>query len=472
MSTTTHQQARIKELQRRRALQRNPNGVSILTPDNFEILLTVESVTTIANKVSEIIGEKMSRTEVDSLIQFVSMLPPDRYYTQSLMEAQDKIAAQFLNKMPAMAKHFSDESDLEHRLGIDDITDGPGTLREYQKMELDQLTKNENQLKYTSFQNRRGNAMVDRNRVEGDYSSPDSIKPSHKITDADVQKALFEGMGMVKRFLDPESIDDMFNSFRQVWTTFATVSLPHQTIPLDSRNRLLNHNEVGEYKWYIHAAGVPGQLGNLRIQDTLQEVIKMRVCPFWIPVNDVMDDYYGKVRLLIKEFQSQSIQVTQFLDSQECEPTVQNYHFEFEIERRDKNKLYLIPCNPDYIFRKPFARVETITTCFFSPYDFIDLDADRVVCTVNDANPAQFTSSQPHNLATGDLVYVLDYDSGIQSLNTAMNRTKGYIATKIDDVNFTIEVDTTAAGGDVTNVHCILGSKRIFLEIEFTSLEE
>jgi hypothetical protein len=470
MSTTTHTQGRNKELQRRRALQEN--GASIITPDNFNILLTGKSVTTIANNVSQLTGEKMHRTDLDILIKFVRGLPPGQYYKLGLAQAQKQIAGQFLSRYDEIVRNFSEESDIEKRVGIDSITDGPGTLLEYQKKEIDQLTRNENQLKYTSFQDRRGNAMVDRDRVDGTRSAPDGIKPSYKVSDAEVQKALYEGMGTIKKFLAPESIDAMFNHMRQVWTTFATVTLPHQTIPLDTRNRLLTHYVNNEFKWSLNLAGQPGQLGNLRIQDNLQEIIKMKICPFWIPANDVMDDYYAKVRMLIKEFQSQSIEVTQFLDPQECIPTTQYYHFEFEIQRRDKNRIYLVPVCPEFIFRKPFARVETLTICFFSPYELIDFDADRIVSTVNAANPAQFTSTTPHNLATGDLVYVLNYDSGISSLNSEVNRQKGYFVTKIDATNFTIEVDTTAAGGDVFNVNVILGSKRIFMEIEFTSLEE
>jgi hypothetical protein len=367
MSTTTHRQGRIKELDRRRALQ---TEASIITPDNHEILLTKDSLTTIANRISQIIKKKLARGEVDALVKFVRTLPPDRYYSLSLSEAQEKISGQFLSRYEAIARNFAPESDIDGMLGINHITDGPGTLQEYQKMELNQLTKNENQLKFTSFQNRRGNAVVDRPRVEGDYSSPDSIKPGWKPSEEDMRSILYNTAKMVEKFLDPESIAEMFNGFRQVWTTFQTITLPHLTIPLDSRNRLLTHNTTGEYKWNIHAAGKPGQLGDMRIQDVLEQVIQMKICPFWIPVNDVLDDYYSKVRLLIKEFSAQSIQSTQFLNSDETIPTVHNYHFEFEIKRKDKNRLYLYPVCNTFTFRKPFARVETLTTCFFPGSDW------------------------------------------------------------------------------------------------------
>jgi len=471
MSTTTHRQGRLAELQRRRALQ---TQASIITPDNHEILLTKDSLTVIANKVSGIVGKKLQRSEVDTLIKFVRTLPADRYYSLSLDEAQEKISGQFLSRYQAIANNFSEESDIEHTLGIDHITDGAGTLQEYQKMELNQLTKNENQLKFTSFQNRRGNAVVDRPRVEGDYSSPDSIKPGWKPDDDDIRMTNYKAAKMVEKFLDPESISELFNGFRQVWTTYQTITLPHLTVPLDSRNRLVTHNTAGEYKWNIHAAGKPGQLGDMRIQDVLEQVIQMKICPLWIPVNDVLDDYYAKIRMLIKEFSSQSNQTTQFLDAQECIPTVQNYHFEFEIQRRDKNRLYLVPICDTYKFRKPFARVETLTTCFFAPFDKVDLDADRIVCSVASGNPTIFTSSTPHNLATGDLVYVLNYAStNIPTLDNEVNRIKGYIVTKIDATNFSIPVDTTGSLPDpATNINVILGSKRIFFEVEFTSLEE
>ena len=126
MSTTNHKQGRNVELQRRRALQ---TAASILTPDNYDILLTGDSVTTIANKISEMTGKKMMPTEIDSLIKFISMLPPDRYFTLSLDASQTKIAGQFLTKYQSMAKNFSEESNIEKRIGLNNLTDGPGTLR-------------------------------------------------------------------------------------------------------------------------------------------------------------------------------------------------------------------------------------------------------------------------------------------------------------------------------------------------------
>lgn len=471
MSTTTHRQGRDKEFQRRRALQ---TQASIITPDNHEILLTQNSLTTIANTVSSIIGKKLQRSDVDNLVKFVRSLPPDRYYSLSLSEAQEKISGQFLSRYHAIANNFSEESDIEGMLGIDHITDGPGTLQEYQKMELEQLTRNENPLKFTEYQNRRGNAVVDRPRVEGERSSPDSLKGSHKVSDEELRKTTYDTAKLVERFLDPKSIDNMFNSMRQVWTTYQTITLPHQTVPLDSRNRLVTHNTIGEYKWNIHAAGKAGQLGDIRMQDVLEEVIQMKISPLWIPVNDVLDDYYAKIRLLIKEFSSQSIQVTEFLDSHQSIPTTTYYHFEFEIERRDKNRLYLVPVCDTFKFRTHFARVETITTCFFAPFDKVDLDNDRIICSVASGSPTVFTSSTDHNLATGDLVYVLNYAStNLPALNSTVNRTKGYVVTKINATQFSIVVDTTGSLPDpATNIHVILGSKRIFFELEFTSLQD
>ena len=110
MSTTTHHQGREKELQRRRALQ---TQASIITPDNDEILLTQNSLTTIANKISQIVGRKLQRGEIKTLVQFVRKLPADRYYSLNLIEAQDKIAGQFLTRYQAIANNFSEESDIE-----------------------------------------------------------------------------------------------------------------------------------------------------------------------------------------------------------------------------------------------------------------------------------------------------------------------------------------------------------------------
>lgn len=459
-----HRSSRRKELRRR--------GVSlqtVITPDSHRLLLTENGLGGIANRISKITNRKLTEDDTRELIEFVNRLPESQFYKRTLGDAQKMIAKMFVDRHYAREWSISAEGDLGDVLGLDRITDEP-TMSEYQFKEIMQYTTNENQFKHSAHHDRRGNAVVDHHRVMGTHSSPSGIEPKPIVSQEMVNKKLYGALDKIKTFVAPESIDERFQRSRQYWLTYQNIALPHQTLHLDSRNRLISHVTPNQIKWNIHAAGFPGQLGDNRIQDTLKEVIEMKVCPFWIPVNDITNDYYGKVHMLIKEFKAQSIQFTEFLDAKQCEPTMKNYHFEFDIDRRQDNRLFLIPRCDRFKFRKPFARVETITVCFFDPYEQIILQKDRLIFTVTEGNPTVLTSAEPHNLATGDLVYVLDYSSGDDALNREVNRLKGYIATRLNSTQISIPVDTTGNPSDPVQV--FFGSKRVCLDIEYASLEQ
>ena len=128
--------------------------------------------------------------------------------------------------------------------------------------------------------------------------------------------------------------------------------------------------------------------------------------------------------MLVKEFTSQSIMVTEFLDPNQTQPTVYYYHFEFDITTTSANKVLLTPTNKTFTFRKPFARVETITISFHTPFELMVFTPDRGVYTVTFGNHTLFTitSDPAHLLNTGDLIYVIDLDSSDQTINDLVNQ--------------------------------------------------
>lgn len=444
---------------------------TIITTDNYnEILLTKDSLTTIANHVSAAIKRKTTQDEVHQLLKFVRSLRSDTYYNMKLGDAQKSIALNFMNRHADMLGMREENGDIAHITGIDEVTDTP-TIDDYQKKEIMQLSKDETRFKTTAFPDRRGNAIVDRERVAGLRSSPNNVKG---VKQEDLNEVMFAGMQAIKNFLDPESVEELLNRMRDnEQHTYNDIALVHQTVQLDSRNRLQTTSaSSNEYKWNIHAAGKPGHLGDIRIQDTLQQVIAVKVEPFWVPFSEPLDLYYDKIRMLIREFYSQSIQVTEFLDPLESNPTVSQYHFEFKIVKQELNRVLLKPVWDTYYFRKPFARVETLTLYFSNPFSTLTLQADRGTFTITFGNPTLFTSTTAHNLSTGDLVYIINADTGNTAIDNELNRKQGHIVTRIDDFNFTVQVDSSALPGTDTGIQVFYGSKRINLELEFTSLEQ
>lgn len=467
MSTTNQTSGRRQELHRRKVGPR-----TLVTPDNAGLLLEKDTLLSISNRISKITKQKLTPGDVPILIQFVQDLPPNQFYQLSLSESENRIASLFVNRN----KNFQNslpysEGDISNLARIDEVTTD-GTVSDYLREEVLQTTANENQYKYSAHAERRGNSVIDRDRVKGLRSSPDSIASSH----IDLAKSL----APMSKFFDPENIDEIFaraNSSIPGLQTYQNITLPHRIIPLDSRNRIQSHVRSNEVKWNLHAAGQPGRLGDIRIQDTLKEIIEVKICPFWLPVNNPLDDYYSTVRLHIREFWQHS-EVTEFLNSDESIPTVYGYHFEFEITRRERNRIYLEPVCSSYKFHKPIARVETLTFGFRSPFRTITVEADRGTFTATYSpaagDPTSFalTSGGVHGLSTGDLVYFIDFSSANVTINSEINREEGHIITRIDDTTFTIASDTNVlAPGTLTGNTVLYGSKRIIVQLEFTSLE-
>jgi len=389
-----------------------------------------------------------------------------------------------------------EQEDLVSLTRLDEITDDPD-LKEYQKKELSGLTTNENPLKYSVYHDRRGNSAVDRDRagnvrLVGRRSGPNNIATqelndmravpeggSGSMSDVmirnqhRVNKEIMKYLKSLNGTFTPEAIDEIFARSRSSLITFQSVVLPRQVIPLDSRFRHVEHTSIGEYKWNIHTANDPGRPGDIRMQDTITEVMQMKICPFWIPVAEARHQFFSKVRMYIKEFKGQSIQVNEFEDCDiGCVPRPHNYHFEFIIDRRERNRIHLTPICDTFKFRKPMAQVNTLTVVFRAPFEKIIFDIDRLNFTVSNTNPALFTTTEDHNLATGDLVYICNFDSVDARINRNMNRQQGHFITRISDTEFEIPVDLSSLDGPIEDIEVQFGSKRIITQIELISLEQ
>ncbi len=450
---------------------------TVVTTDTYQLLLTKESLKAIANYASASLKRKLTEGEVRTLIQFVQMLPETQFYKKPMSQAMQEMAAGFLVKNRMMKSQIEDQEDIAAITGVvEDTTDA--TLVDYQKRELLQMSRSESEFKQRAFPDRRGDALVDREIIYGNRSAPDGIAPK-LLKQEDINEVMYVGMKALKDFLDPESIQQLIYQSREKdnFHTYNDIELIHQTIQLDSRNRLIvgsGLDPILEYRWNIHPAGKPGYPGDIEIQDTIQYVIEMRIGSFWLPlaIDDPINTYYGKIRMLIREFSAQATQVTEFLDPVQTIPSQYRYHFEFNVTKQDLNRVFLEPVNPIFQFRTPMARVETVTLVFREPFQVVNLQSDRGVYTVTYGNPTLFTTTIGNNLATGDLVYVINSHSGSSAIDAILNRKSGYIITRIDNFNFTIQVDTSSLVGSETDVNVYYASKRTFFELSFTSVEQ
>lgn len=435
------------------------NMAAMVTPENWQILLSEAHLTLAANDISARIGRKLNSNELDSVVSYIRDMPSDAVANMPVGRAIQLIGVGWL---AAREARRTKPADLPPTT--------PNDLEDYQRAEIGQRSPSEPALKWAAFADRRGNAFVDRDRVIGPNSAPHNIPPLE--TNA-IQRVVYDSLTALHEIIKPQSWQETLNTFRDGYrVSFLDVQLPRQTIALDSRNSKQNFNGVGEFQWIVHNAGQVGQIGDIRIQDTLQQVVAMEVSPFRIPMAAGSPAAaYGKVRMLVRELASQSITVAQFASPTSRDLYNSNFHFEFDMGPIINGHTLLTPCDPRYIFRLPFAIVDVLTLQFRSPFELIPFEPGYVAATMTYANPTQITTTLPHGLATGDLIYVTASATGSTAIDRTLMAQSGYIVTVLDPTNFTIAVDTsTLVGTQPTEI--FLASKRVFLNIRFTSLEQ
>jgi hypothetical protein len=469
MSTTQHASGRQREFQARAI------GTDMLvTPDQGGILLEKDTLKLIANKISSITKRKFTAADVDVLVKFIRELPPQQFYQKTIGICIDRISQLYIGRNN-FRPNIPDGSSIEELARINEITDH-ATVDEYLTQEVMQTTDNENQFKWTAHAERRGNAVIDRDRVNGLRSSPDNIAPSQdlQLRQTQLLDQLNKTVKSVSNVLNPDFVDHLFkraNSSLISTQTFQGIVLPRRTIPLDSLNRDLSPGANNTVKWYLNVAGRPGNVGNIQIQDTLQQVIRIIVSPFWLPVKNPL--YYNTIRMNIREFW-QRAEVTDYIGSNQSDPHQSGYHFQFKVTNVQPNKVFLVPENFEYTFSKPVAEVNSLTLEFRDPFQPVVLNEDRGIYTVTYGNPTVFTltSGANNNLSTGDIIYSLNFNSPDSIINAAINTQQGLNITKITATQFTVAIDTNSLGiGSQADVQVLYGAKRIFMQMEFVSLE-
>lgn len=482
---------------------------TILAANAMNILVTADSIRSIANLITKQIKRKLTTGEIGQLDAFIKRLPDSQFAGMPIAAAHQKIAGDFIYRFQMWDEIAEEQDDIAALTHVNEQTDEP-THVDLMKAELGALSDNENALKYSIFHDRRGRSIVSqeragKQRIMRDRSTPDNYldaegrdwkaadtanaeKQTEDMTNPAVLAAAFRNQVRVNKELmkylkmwnglfNAETIDEIFSRSTSSLLTFSSVVMPHQVVPIDTRFRLVSYNPPvpgTEYRWNVHTANDAGRAGDIRTQDTLTQVMAMTIDPFWIPVSNARYQYYERVRMYIQEFKSQAVQVNEFIDGSSGTVTRTNfYHFEFLVDRVGVDRIHLVPINPTFVFRMPIAQVNTLTISFRSPFEQIVFDPDRLYFTVSNTNPAVFTSFVPNNLATGDLVYVTNFVApGFPDEVALVNQPAGWFITRLSATTFSIPVDLSALPGPVPEIEVQFGSKRIVTQIEFVSLEQ
>jgi len=478
---------------------------TILTVENDQILISQKLIIDVSNFLSDRRrwGRKLSQGEVHQLIKFGTMVRPSSYHGRTYATAVAEFAADFDHWYKTRQSRegrgeFALEEDNNAAVsGADEYSGDSAGVAEYLKREVGQFTNDESQYKFAAHQDRRGNAVIDQERVAGSRGSPNNIK-SAPLSQAGMFSDIHDMSQLMASLLSPTAVDHMFNRLQGYVMNTNNITLPHMTVAFDTRNRLQNVNNYsagpgatqpgGNFRWQLHAASYAGNLGAIRLQDSLQQIIEMSIAPFWIPVSSAMMpaiNNYNTVRLFIQEYDAQAVTVAEYNDPNQTTPTFAPYHFECDVEKTmpavlvsgQPGKAYLVP-RQTFRFRRPMAKnLDTFTVVFRTPYNAAQFEPDAGYFTITYGNPTTFTVTAPTILPTlvnGDLVYIYNANPTgpqAQQLASQINNPAGNIITVTSTTEFTINIDSTSGGINQSNVLVYFASKRIFFQIKFLCLE-
>ena len=232
----------------------------------------------------------------------------------------------------------------------------------------------------------------------------------------------------------------------QPLVNFASLTLPKRYILLDSRNRNLSRDN---YTWdLVHFSNT--QQGQCNTVDIITQILEIRCHPFRIPILQNAS-YYKKIRVGIREFATQGVEIAR----NDLYSTRNSYHFDCTAVVSG-NYLEVTPVD-SWRPGKVIAQCDRISLDFYGNTEKLQMPTDRMTCTYPTGTPVTVTTSDAHDLVTGDLVYFNDGD---------LRNEYGWLIA-VTGAN-TFIVNTTSAGGSTT---VYFASKRIQIQFDFICLE-
>jgi hypothetical protein len=212
-------------------------------------------------------------------------------------------------------------------------------------------------------------------------------------------------------------------------------------ILMDTRWRTLDTDGTTLIRWAFQGNASTAQ-GTTNSLFDIQNITSMRVKEIRMPYVASADNQYKRISMYIQDFASQSI-VAQ-------ENT--NYHFMFHTQVDGRWINLTLPRDVDGIFRfrNPISSINNLNISFGSPLESIALDFDRMNLLVTSyGSVTTLTSTSPHNLQSGDLVYLSNFTTAnpIYYVNiiSQVNAKNGITQIQyVDDFNFNIPVDSSA----------------------------
>ncbi len=181
------------------------------------------------------------------------------------------------------------------------------------------------------------------------------------------------------------------------------------------------------------------QQGGINIGSSIKDIVQIEIGPFTIPYKPQFHNFYRKISLRIDEWTSNSYQAYEN----------GSFHFVFTIDKVDNNLLYLEPIDRVFRFTKPVNYIDNFTLSFGAMLPKITFDNDRLSTSSIDytSSDGVITFDTPHNLITGDLVYISGFSTPDPALDLAfiedVNRASGHIVVKKNNYSIATNIDMT-----------------------------
>ena len=361
---------------------------------------------------------------------------------------------------------ISSESSTSH--GIYDSSTYLSKLHEENKKRLN----DENNINIHSFNNIEAykESLKNRQNSSNDSSNSSSNSSSNDSSNGFTLDNFLSNPKKLTRILNPQSL------YKKAYFI------------LDSRYRSsagTNNlsNSITKYKWDFNLNSQPSDNNSsVNVIGNMRDIVSLRIYPFRIPYNSLLDNKYKRLSILIEELESQA-----FVAHEQ-----RKFHFMLETDidssfiNLNTNKY-----NDGYFyFEKPITSIETISITFANPLEKIDFNLDRCnykvdhfslnpltkITTYNSNNADIFK----HDLESGDRVYLTGFKtkelnsilseqiSIDKNITEKINSINGYNISVLDDYSFSIDLDTSNTQNPLNSIfnNVYFGSKRIFIPFE------
>jgi hypothetical protein len=340
-----------------------PNN--IITGRTSQALVTRKSVATVLELLKRTLRIKdVSKQDARDVINFMNNLSTPNYEGMTYAQSLTNIVRDYIKWRQLKMDHDTDRKAIE----------------QHEKKTIDTLTQDETPLKFSIFPKTHGTYF--------DTEERQKVIDEHKLKTATNDEVKIAIMTLCTQLSDVFSLDvrqQFLEKFHSMNVTYQSISTPHQTIVLDSRNKNTSTSDTYTASWNIKSLGTSNNTGDIYIKWPIEQVIRMEVNPFlmWItqpyggiallpnnPYGYYMSDF-SKIYMEVVEFDSQSVRAIIPRGGSHTTKHI-DYHFELTPQQRTFNeRARLVSSSGNFTFQKPVAQVNSISVRFY--WDFIPM---------------------------------------------------------------------------------------------------